>query len=589
MNAFIVLGAGIHFNKRRFDRDIKIFENENGARAKNSAAVAAAISSNNVAPEFDFFGTLSSKAAKDNGSSKKEARKSNEDEEEAPRKRAKTDKNEDEDAVEQEYEEEFQDEEEIATFRKKHKISVQGTDIPHPSKTFKSIAHRFEFKKFLKRNLESLGHSVPTPIQMQSIPAVLHGREIMGIAPTGSGKTLAFVLPILHDLGEPSKEGTRALIVSPTRELALQIERLVKLLVKGRPFRVSILEKSMVASKNDSKASTPKHDIIITTPLRLVHAIKIDAISLDRVKHLVLDEADKLLELGFLEQMDEIFAACTHEKLRKSLFSATMPSGIEVLARTFMDDPIRIIIGHANSATETIKQRLKFVGEESGKLIEMRQMIQGGELKPPVLIFVQSVDRARELFHELVYDGINVDVMHAERTKAQRDAAIEAFRTGKTWVLIATDLMARGIDFKGVSLVINYDFPQSVQSYIHRIGRTGRAGRSGEAVTFFTKGDVVYLKMFVLLLDYLLTLQRRVVNVMRQSGCDVPEWMLALDNIDKNTKKNLKKKALERKTISTMSKYDRKKIQKKRRVSIVDASKKRKETSSEKTNKKAEE
>ncbi|RUP50922.1 P-loop containing nucleoside triphosphate hydrolase protein, partial [Jimgerdemannia flammicorona] len=293
------------------------------------------------------------------------------------------------------------------------------------------------------------------------------------------------------------------------------------------------------------------------------------------VRHLILDEADKLLDLGFLTQTDEIFAACTHPHLQKSLFSATIPAGIESLASTVMRSPLRVVIGSKNAATETITQRLVYVGAEEGKLIAVRQMIQAGKLRPPVLVFVQSIERAKELFHELVYDGINVDVIHSERTKAQRDAVVEGFRAGKIWVLIATELMARGLDFKGVNLVVNYDFPQTVQSYIHRIGeywnwinrlsgghgvcrisgvgmthflrtsrglsgRTGRAGRAGEAVTYFTRDDVQYLKR---------------VRV-RCAGLDA----------DSQETRNLKQRPVERKTINTMSSYDKKRIAHKREI-----------------------
>ncbi|RHZ62740.1 hypothetical protein Glove_335g42 [Diversispora epigaea] len=187
-------------------------------------------------------------------------------------------------------------------------------------------------------------------------------------------------------------------------------------------------------------------------------------------------------------------------------------------------------------------------------------MIQGGELKPPVLIFVQSIDRSKELFHELIYDGINVDVIHSERTKVQRDSIVLNFRQGKIWVLIATELMARGMDFKGVNLVINYDFPQSVQSYIHRIGRTGRAGKSGEAITFYTKEDAPFLKS--------------IINVMKDSGCEIPDWMLKLKNPTKESKQQLRKKPINRKGIDTRSDYDKKKLKRKRE--IIEASKKRK-------------
>ncbi|KAJ1550372.1 RNA-dependent ATPase rok1, partial [Cladochytrium tenue] len=284
-------------------------------------------------------------------------------------------------------------------------------------------------------------------------------------------------------------------------------------LARGRSLKACVLSKKHLGAAHNQVAS---HDVLISTPLRLVYAIKIQAVRLDKVEHMVLDEADKLLEIGFLDQIDEIMAACPVDGLRRYLFSATMPSSVERLAKTFLVDPVRVVIGHTNAATATIRQRLAFVSDEAGKLIELRQMVRRGELRPPALVFVQSVERARELFRELVYDGLNVDVVHADRPRAQRDAAVEAFRAGKTWVLVATDLLARGVDFKGVEVVVNYDFPQSAQAYVHRIGRTGRAGRPGDAVTFFTRADAEYLRI--------------VVNVMRESGCDVPEWMLDLHN-----------------------------------------------------------
>jgi ATP-dependent RNA helicase DDX52/ROK1 len=166
------------------------------------------------------------------------------------------------------------------------------------------------------------------------------------------------------------------------------------------------------------------------------------------VQHIILDEADKLLDIGFLDQVDEIFAACTNSNIQKNLFSATIPSGVEQLAKTFMLDPIRVVIGQKNAATETVDQELVYVGHEEGKLLQIRQMVAKG-LTPPCLIFVQSIERAKELFHELVYDSINVDVIHGERTLLQRENIIKNFRLGKIWVLISTELMARGIDFKG--------------------------------------------------------------------------------------------------------------------------------------------
>ncbi|KAJ3324225.1 DEAD (Asp-Glu-Ala-Asp) box polypeptide 52 [Boothiomyces sp. JEL0866] len=392
-------------------------------------------------------------------------------------------------------------------WRKKNNIKVYGTDVPHPFKSFEELGERFQLKNYLQKNIAN-SYETPTPIQMQSLPIILHGRDLIACAPTGSGKTLAFLLPILHDLKAPTKEGFRAVIISPTRELATQ--------------------------KFSNWTSNLSSNI--------------------RVRHLVLDEADKLLEAGFLEQVDDVFSACTDSKLQISLFSATIPSGVEELAKSFMKDPLRIVVGLKNSATDTINQKLLYVGQEQGKLVAVRQLVQSG-LVPPCLIFVQSIERAKELFHELVYDGINVDVIHGERTKLQREMIVNNFRTGKIWVLIATELMARGIDFKGVNMVINYDFPQSVASYIHRIGRTGRAGRKGEAITYFTKQDTPYLKM--------------IVNVMKDSGCEVPDWMLELKNTSKALKQELKR-GIKREQVKQLAKYD--KVKQKKKREIIDAS-----------------
>merc|ERR1719408_334896 len=186
-----------------------------------------------------------------------------------------------------------------------------------------------------------------------------------------------------------------------------------------------------------------------------------------------------------------------------------MPPAVCDLANSILTNPLRVNIGDVNAAAPDVEQRLLFITHEDGKLFSFRQLVQDGKIKPPALIFVQSKERAKELFGELVYDGIYVDAIHADRTRQQRDNTVKAFRAGKIWVLICTDLMARGVDFKGVESVVNFDFPQSAATYIHRIGRTGRAGQAGTAITFFTTSDFQSL--------------RSIVSVMRQSGCEVPE------------------------------------------------------------------
>ncbi|SAM01189.1 hypothetical protein [Absidia glauca] len=478
MDLFRLLGNGATFNKQRFQNDVEIFESTPDAVEDVANDTNAR---DQLLNELDFF-----KAAPKTDNKPKKAAK------EDTRLPAATTNDLDNDKA-------------IGQFRKDQRIRVYGTDVPGPFERFTDLASApFTMSSKLLGNLTHHHYTTPTPIQMQAMPIILKGRDLMACAPTGSGKTLAYLLPILHDLKTHEKVGYRALIIAPTH-------------------------------------------ILISTPMRLIYAVKEKEVDLSQVRHLILDEADRLLEHGFVEQTDEIFASFNGSPVRKALFSATFSSSVEELARSVMKDPIRVVIGSKNAATETIKQQLLFTGNEAGKMVALRQYVRKG-IKPPVLIFVQSIDRAKELFKELVFDGINVEVIHSDRTKAQRENIIDQFRLGRIWVLIATELMARGLDFKGVNLVINYDFPQTVQSYIHRIGRTGRAGRQGEAITYYTKDDFDYLKS--------------IVNVMRESGCEVPEWMLTMKKATKNQRSKLRQGRVDRETIDTTPKYDKKKAAK---------------------------
>ncbi|KAJ2777344.1 RNA-dependent ATPase rok1 [Coemansia javaensis] len=538
MDFFKILGAGAKFNKERFKEDISVFRPAQDAEHQPAPVV------DTVPKELDFFGDHGRKkpaqasavpASQLSGSASQFIAK---EDDHAP----------------------FKSEAEVAAFLKRHRIKVWGTDVPHPIKSFEMLCKEHGFQPFVLRNLTKFGFAQPTPIQMQAVPVAIHRRDLIANAPTGSGKTLAFLLSILHQVHSEEKQGFRAVVVSPTRELATQIYNHLQNLTTGRRVRVCLMTKASAAQQAQDPALRQKFDILVTTPLRLVHAIQSGEADLAHVRTLVLDEADNLMEAGFLEQVDEILAACTAPGLQISLFSATMPSNVEQMAKTIMKDPVRIIVGTQNTVTEAIDQKLVFVGQEEGKLIELRNMIAGG-FKPPCLIFVQSIERAKELFHELVYEGINVEAIHSERTQVQRNRIVQKFRSGELWVLICTELMARGIDFKGVNLVINYDFPQTAQSYIHRIGRTGRAGRPGKAITYFTKDDAPHLKT--------------VVNVMRASGCDVPEWMLKLRNPSKRDKKKAKRAPAARDAISTVPAYDAKRQKHKRQ--IVEQSKAKKQ------------
>ncbi|KAI9314939.1 P-loop containing nucleoside triphosphate hydrolase protein [Dichotomocladium elegans] len=526
MDLFKLLGSGAHFDKKKFGNDIELFQGKKAkdakAKATNNAAATDPKLRSKLLNELDILSDKSTRG--DSMETEIDEEKSDNDSDdngiEKKKNKRKTASLFDVNAEGIDLAsfvvkfKQIRNENEAAAFRKAMRIRVYGTDIPNPFCSFEDLASpAYNLRPQLYANLKESHYKTPTPIQTQSIPIMLKGRDLMACAPTGSGKTLSYLLPILQDLGESSKVGYRAMIIAPTRELAQQIHRELVKISAGTDIKINLLTKATSADKSQARESRQKFDILISTPKRLIFAIREKQVDLSQLRHLVLDEADKLMDFGFLEQTDEIFAACSAASVHKYMFSATFTSTVEELARTVMKDPIEVVIGARNAATDTIKQELVFTGNEAGKMVALRQYIQTG-IKPPVLIFVQSIERAKELFHELVYDGINVEVIHSDRTKTQRDNIINQFRLGRIWVLIATDLMARGLDFKGVNLVINYDIPQTVASYIHRIGRTGRAGRAGEAVTYYTKDDMAYL--------------RSIVNVMKESGCEVPEWMLKL-------------------------------------------------------------
>ncbi|KAK8811564.1 hypothetical protein WA158_003298 [Blastocystis sp. Blastoise] len=452
-----------------------------------------------------------------------------------------------------ENEEEFllHNEKELASFRGRMKIRVNGGDIPVPITSFNGMKYKPEqqhLKQIVLKNIEKAVYKEPTPIQMQGIPCIYVGRDVLATAPTGSGKTAAYLLPLIPRLNGASKDGVRVVIISPSHELCCQIQREWIKLTEGRKFKCIVLTKSTIAGYINNKVNV---DIIISTPLRFVETVKEHNLSIKSLETIIFDEADKLFEDNFIEQLDAVFTVCDNPHLQRLMFSATLPEGIEHLARTILHDPIRICIDINNKTNDNVQQELVFAGKEEGKLIALRQLFQQG-IDPPVIIFVQSKERAQQLYHELVYDGINIDVLHSDRPVQTREIVINKFRLREIWVLICTDLVARGIDFKGVNLVINYDFPQSGISYIHRIGRTGRAGKKGRAITYFTEDDYPML--------------RSIANVMRISGCDVPEWMLQLKKMDRNDRKRLAKGAIVRQDIGTISSYDKKRVAHKKQM-----------------------
>lgn len=458
--------------------------------------------------------------------------------------------------------------EEIAAFRRSMNIRLANKHDPHtpdPIATFNDMSppswyskERHEVQEFTKilqtlvRNIEKGQWKEPTPIQMQAIPSFLDKRDFIGTAPTGSGKSGAFLVPliILSHLSYSSFYGKvdkqkkhqgeiRAIVVAPSLELASQLHRETERLGLGIPgsgLSTLLLSKSNAPQVLSGQVGGKRGlDILITTPLRLVDLIE-NGLKLSTVRAIVLDEADRLLDIGdlkkiqndeidgeapvsaksFLSQMDRIFAEIPLTAVR-ALFSATMSSGVKELSEAILRNPIDTTIakpGTDGGANKDIDQKLMFVGQEQGKLLAIRQIYKTGKLRPPVLIFLESQERAQALFGELLYDKMRVDVIHAGRSRSARENAVARFRKGETWILICTDLVARGVDFKAVNMVINYDLPTSGVTYIHRIGRCGRAGRKGEAITLFTEADFDHL--------------RSIANVMKQSGCHVEDWMLQM-------------------------------------------------------------
>uniref|UniRef100_H2YM54 Probable ATP-dependent RNA helicase DDX52 n=1 Tax=Ciona savignyi TaxID=51511 RepID=H2YM54_CIOSA len=373
-----------------------------------------------------------------------------------------------------------------------------------------------------------------TPIQMQAIPAMLHGREVLASAPTGSGKTLAFLIPVKK---KKRKNVIRALILSPTRELAEQTYQECQKLIQ---LPENTVENSDLNQLLNNQVG-PEIDLLISTPNRIIYLLNQSMLDLSTTEWLVVDESDKLFEDGkkdfsFREQLGQIYSGCENPGIRRAMFSATFAHAVQRWCIMNMDNVLQITVGGKNTAAKSVEQELKYVGNEDGKLMALEEIIRKG-FSPPALVFVQSKERAKELFAELVYDGLRIDVIHGDRSAEERDRAIEGLRSGRTWLLICTEHMGRGMDFKDVNLVVNYDFPRSAVTYIHRVGRTGRAGQTGRAITMFTDEDRPLL--------------RSIANVVKEAGCYVPEYMLKMKKLGKDQRRKVAKTQLKRKTIRT--------------------------------------
>ena len=333
------------------------------------------------------------------------------------------------------------------------------------------------------------GYENPTPIQLQAIPAVLAGSDVLGIAQTGTGKTAAFALPILHQLAANRKpaprRGVRALILSPTRELASQIADSFRTYGKHLGFTVGVVFGG-VSERPQSDKLNRGLDILVATPGRLLDHMGQRNVSLQSTEIFVLDEADQMLDLGFFKPIRRIVADLP--KARQSLFfSATMPKEIEELTRELLTDPVKVAVAPQSTTVERVSQRVIRI-EQSKKKALLAELL-GDEAMQRTLVFTRTKRGADRVAKHLSGARINSAAIHGNKSQAQREAALHAFKTGHTRVLVATDIAARGIDIDEVSHVVNYELPEVPEAYVHRIGRTARAGASGSAISFCDEGE----------------------------------------------------------------------------------------------------
>ncbi|MEQ9259335.1 MAG: DEAD/DEAH box helicase [Roseovarius sp.] len=346
----------------------------------------------------------------------------------------------------------------------------------------------------LQGALRRAGLTEPTPIQQEAIPLALAGHDIMGLAQTGTGKTLAFGLPLVDHLlaqpGKPAPKTAKSLILAPTRELANQIAESLRVLTQDTRMRVVTVVGGQSIGRQVNALSRGT-DILVATPGRLIDLMERRAVELGTVRHLVLDEADQMLDMGFIHTLRKI-APRLGTPRQTMLFSATMPKQMEELSRTYLTDPRRVQVAPPGKAADKITQSVHFLekGEKPGKLRE----ILSRDLDALTLVFSRTKHGAEKMMKQLVADGYNAASIHGNKSQGQRDRAIREFRDGTVTVLVATDVAARGIDIPGVAYVVNYDLPEVPDNYVHRIGRTARAGREGEAIAFCAPEEADLLK-----------------------------------------------------------------------------------------------
>lgn len=346
----------------------------------------------------------------------------------------------------------------------------------------------------LLRALADEGYTTPTPIQAQAIPGVAAGRDLLGVAQTGTGKTAAFALPLLHRLaeigGRPRRKGCRVLVLSPTRELASQIRDSFRAYGRHLPMTSAVVFGGVPIGKQ-IRALQNGVDVLVATPGRLLDLTQQNALDLGGVEMLVLDEADQMLDMGFIQPIRKVVAQLPRRR-QNLFFSATMPSDIAKLAAELLHDPLRVEVTPVASTAERVSQRVILVDAVDKR--SMLAEVLGAAAFDRALVFARTKHGADKIARNLTADGIAAEAIHGNKSQGQRERTLGAFRNGRLRVLIATDIAARGIDVDGVTHVVNYELPNVPESYVHRIGRTARAGAAGEAISLCNAEERAYLR-----------------------------------------------------------------------------------------------
>lgn len=350
----------------------------------------------------------------------------------------------------------------------------------------------FGLSSAILQALSDQGYVHPTPIQAKAIPIVMQGRDVMGAAQTGTGKTASFSLPIIQNLlplantsASPARHPVRALILTPTRELADQVAENVRSYSRHTPLRSTVVFGG-VDMTPQTAALRSGVEILIATPGRLLDHVQQKTLNLSQTQILVLDEADRMLDMGFLPDLQRIVNLLP-KKRQSLMFSATFSPEIKKLASTFLNDPISLEVARSNATAERVTQNIYKVGEDD-KRDAVVHIIKGREAKQ-ILVFSNTKIGASRLARQLEQEGVKASAIHGDKSQAERMTALDAFKNGGVDVLVATDVAARGLDISDLPCVINYDLPYNAEDYVHRIGRTGRAGASGDAISLYTERD----------------------------------------------------------------------------------------------------